>query len=128
MHYLSEADVLRMHEITLERFGGSAGVRDRGGLDSAVHQPMASFDGEDLYPTIFAKAAALGYSIIRNHPFVDGNKRVGLIAMGLFLEVNGYTLVASNEETYAFTLSIATGEVDREEVARWLVEQSELIP
>lgn len=127
MHYLSEADVLRMHELALERFGGSGGVRDRGGLDSAVHQPMASFGGEDLYPTVFAKAAALGYSLIRNHPFVDGNKRVGLMAMGLFLEVNGHTLLATNEEAYAYTLSIATGELNRAEAARWLEEHSEPI-
>ncbi len=128
MQYLSEADVLRMHELALDRFGGSAGVRDTGGLNSAVHQPMGSFGGEDLYPTVFSKAAALGYSLIRNHPFVDGNKRVGLMAMGLFLEVNGHTLLASNEEAYAFTLSIATGELDREQAAHWLEEHSEPIP
>lgn len=68
MRYLSEADVLRMHELTLERFGGSDSVWNRGGLDSVVHQPMPSFVGEDLYPIDFAKAAALGYSPIRNHP------------------------------------------------------------
>lgn len=75
--------MLRMHELALERYGGTTGVRDAGGLDSAVHQPMASFGGEDLYPTVFDNAAALGYSLIRNHPFVDGNKRVGLMALSL---------------------------------------------
>ncbi len=124
MHYRSKADVLRMHELALERYGGGIGVRDAGGLDSAVHQPMASFGGEDLYPSIFSKAAALGYSLIRNHPFIDGNKRVGLMAVGLFLEINGQTLLASNEEAYAFTLSIAIGELDREEAARWLETHS----
>lgn len=81
MRYLTLAEVVRLHQRVIERSGGSDGVRDEGGLDSAVHQPQMTFGGDDLYPTLAAKAAALGFSLIKNHPFVDGNKRIGHLAM-----------------------------------------------
>ena len=90
MHYLTLNQVLDLHERLLERFGGSAGVRDLGGLESALAQPGMTFAGEDLYPTIIEKASALAFSIIQNHPFVDGNKRVGHAAMEVFLILTGY--------------------------------------
>lgn len=119
MRYISEADLLRIHELVINVYGGLSGVRDRGSLRSALAQPLATFAGEDLYPSIFDKASALGFSLIRNHPFLDGNKRTGLTAMGLFLELNGYSLEASNDEAEHFTVQIAKGEAEREEIAAW---------
>src|SRR6266550_2134903 len=98
MRYLSlEEDVL-MHSLLISQSGGSTGLRDRGALESAVAQPEASFGGKELYPNLAAKAAALGYSLIQNHPFVDGNKRVGHGALEVFLLLNGHEIAGSVEE------------------------------
>lgn len=79
-----------------------------------------TFGGEDLYESIFDKAAALGYSLTRNHPFVDGNKRTGLAAMAVFLEINGFRISASNDEAYDVAIGVAEGTVDRSELSNWL--------
>jgi death-on-curing protein len=89
MRYLSFEEVVSLHSLLIVQSGGSTGLRDRGALESAIAQPEASFGGESLYPTIASKAAALGHSLIQNHPFVDGNKRVGHAAMEVFLLLNG---------------------------------------
>lgn len=125
MRYISEADLLRIHELIIKVYGGLSGVRDQGSLRSALAQPLATFGGEDLYPSVFSKASALGFSLISNHPFLDGNKRTGLMAMGLFLELNGYSLTATNEGAEHFTVRIAKGEVEREEIAGWLGKHSQ---
>lgn len=85
MRYLYPKQILYLHQEIMERSEGSAGVRDQGLLESAVYRPQAAFGGEDLYPDLFSKAAVLGHSIIKNHPFVDGNKRTGFEAMRLLL-------------------------------------------
>jgi death-on-curing protein len=108
----------------MDRSGGSAGVHDQGLLESAVYRPQASFGGEDLYPDLFSKAAALGHSIIKNHPFVDGNKRTGFEAMRLILRLNGYDVQASLEAKFNFVLGIAEGKLKEQAIADWLKHRS----
>ena len=120
MRYLTLAEVLELHRRVMEQAGGSAAVRDLGGLISAVAQPRVTFEGHDLHPTAADKAAALCFSIIANHPFVDGNKRAGHAAMETFLVMNGYEVVASIDETEQVILDVASGRLDRERLAAWL--------
>lgn len=118
--YLSVAQVLRLHEKLLAEFGGSRGLRDAGSLDSAVVRPQMTFGGEDLYPDTAGKAAALLHSLVMNHPFIDGNKRVGAMAMELFLLVNSFELAAGDNEIEAVTMAVARGEIEAEALAIWL--------
>ena len=127
MKYLSINQILVTHNEIIEQVGGSKGIRDIGLLESAVARPQATFAGEDLYPDIFSKAAALGHSAILNHPFVDGNKRTGYIAMRLFLNLNGYDLKASIEERYKFVMEIVQKTKDEESIAKWLKNNSQKI-
>jgi death-on-curing protein len=120
IRYLSLEEVLELHRLVLRQSGGLEGVRDLGGLDSAVAQPQMTFDGQDLYPCLPTKAAALGFSLIRNHPFVDGNKRIGHLAMEMFLVLNGHELDAGVDEQERIILGLAAGEVSREEFAGWV--------
>ena len=103
--------VLLLHQLMIAETGGSADVRDLGLLDSALESAYATFDGKELYPTKEEKAARIGYSLISNHAFVDGNKRIGIYVMFTFLEVNGIRLEATNDEVAAVGLSIASGEM-----------------
>src|SRR5690242_19069572 len=98
MRYLTLSEVLEMHRLVLEQSGGAGGVRDQNALESALAQPQMSFGGEELYPTLVEKASALAFSLVMNHPFVDGNKRVGHAAMETFLVLNGYEIHASVDE------------------------------
>lgn len=120
IRYLSLEEVLELHRLVLRQSGGLEGVRDLGGLESAVAQPQMTFDGQDLYPCLPTKAAALGFSLIRNHPFVDGNKRIGHLAMEMFLVLNGHELDAGVDEQERIILGLAAGEVNREEFAGWV--------
>ena len=117
--YLSVEQVLALHQALVGQFGGASGVRDRGGLESAVARPAMTFGGEDLYSDIAAKAAALMHSLVLNHPFVDGNKRVGVATAEFFLERNASTLDASDEELERVTLAVAEGKVAVEALAIW---------
>lgn len=121
--YLTVEQVLFIHMRLIAETGGSPGVRDLALLESAVVQ--ATFCDEDLYPDFFVKAAVLLDSLIRNHPFVDGNKRVGVTAAGLFLRRNGQRLTASNAELEQFTLQAARSELSVEEIAAWLRSHSD---
>ena len=123
-HYLTPQQVLFIHARLISTTGGSYGIRDIGLLASAVARPTATFDGQELYPTLFDKAAALMQSLVLNHPFVDGNKRTGITAAGLFLRQNGKQLQTSNEEMAAFTLRVAEGGLALNEIAGWLREHS----
>ncbi len=118
----SKAQVLRLHEDIVAVSGGSAGLRDEGALDSALAQPFASFGGQDLYPTLIDKAAALGFSLINNHPFIDGNKRIGHAVMVIFLRLNGLDVEAPMDEQERLILSVAAGETDRDGFNAWLRE------
>lgn len=118
--YLSTEQLLWLHRRLLHTFGGGSGLRDHGGLESATARPQATFGGEDLYPDVAAKAAALMHSLVMNHPFVDGNKRVGAMAAELFLAVNGHRLEASDDALLALTLSVSRGELSAEALAIWI--------
>jgi len=122
--YLSVQQLLRLHEIQLRAFGGSAGLRDRGGLEAAAARPQMTFGGDDLYPDLATKAAALMHSLVMNHPFVDGNKRVGAMAAELFLAANGHELEADDEALSDLTFAIACGEVPAEALAVWIRQRS----
>nr|AGC72445.1 death on curing protein, Doc toxin [uncultured bacterium A1Q1_fos_493] len=119
IHYLTAAQVLFIHDRLIAETGGSAGVRDLGLLAAAVARPQATFDGADLYPDLFTKAAAFMASLVNNHPFVDGNKRVGITAVGLFLRRNGYRLTATNAALEAFTMQVAQGKLTVDEMVDW---------
>ena len=120
MRHLSVAEVLTLHRLIMEQAGTVSVVRDLGALESAVAQPRHSFGGDDLYPTLAAKAGALGFSLIKNHPFLDGNKRVGHAAIVAFLRLNGQRLVASVDEAERIILGVASGEISREELVNWI--------
>jgi death-on-curing protein len=124
MNYLTVEQVAFLHARLIEETGGSHGIRDIGLLQSAVARPQATFDGEDLYPDVFSKAAALIHSLINNHPFVDGNKRTGGAAAVLFLRANGLSFEASNAEFEEFALRVARGQLGVPQAARWLREHS----
>jgi death on curing protein len=117
--FLDVEDVLELHATLIVEHGGSDGIRDRGLLESAVAQPMASFGGEFLHQDLFEMAAALLVSLVGNHPFVDGNKRTGLAAMLMFLELNEYSV----DESHALvdiTLAVASGSMSKAQVAQLL--------
>jgi len=117
--YLSAEQVLLIHSRLIDETGGSHGIRDLGLLQSAIARPMATFGGEDLYPDLFQKAAALMESLIKNHPFIDGNKRTAISSTGLFLRINGYVLETSQGEFEDFTLKMATGKISIDDAAEW---------
>jgi len=118
--YITPQQVLAIHDQMIKRFGGSAGVRDLGLVESAVARPQATFDGQDLYESIFDKAAALLQSLLKNHPFVDGNKRTALTSAGMFLKINGYNLVNAHEEEVSFGVEVDNKHLSVEEIASWL--------
>jgi len=120
MRYLTLVEVLELHRMALEQSGGAAGLRDLGGLESAVAQPYMAFSGQELYPTVTEKASALAFSLVMNHPFVDGNKRVGHAAMETFLVLNGYELSAAVEEQEATMLAVAAGTMARAAFTDWV--------
>ena len=120
MRYLDIEQMLRLYERVMRTTGGSVGLRDRSLLESAIAGPRMTFGGEDLYQTLEAKAAALGFSLIKNHPFVDGNKRIALAATDAFLRLNGFRLVGGPDEVEATFLSLAAGEMTRESFTEWV--------
>ena len=120
MRLLSLAEVLYLHEAILAATRGAPGVRDLGGLESAVAQPLASFAGAELYPSLLEKAAALCFSLVANHPFVDGNKRTAHASMEALLMLNGCRIEATVDEHEQLVVGVADGSVSREQVVAWL--------
>jgi death-on-curing protein len=120
MRYLTVGEVMEIYSRVMKQSGGSVGILDLGSLESAVAQPRMTFNGEELYPTIVEKASALGFSLIQNHPFVDGNKRAGHAAMESFLMFNGYEISASVDEQVKIVLGVASGKIDRNAFTDWL--------
>jgi death-on-curing protein len=120
MRYLTLGEVLALQRRILAESGGRPGLRDLGAVASALSQPRVSVGGQDAYPSLIDKAAALGYSLIRNHGFVDGNKRIAHAAMEVFLVMNGMELRASVDDQERFMLALAAGDVSREALAEWL--------
>lgn len=120
MPALTPAQILFLHHRLIVTTGGSHGMRDLGALQAAVARPLATFDGVELYPDLMAKVAALFESLIRNHPFVDGNKRTAVAAAALMLRRNGYRLEADQDDLYDFTMRMATGAAGPGEARQWL--------
>lgn len=120
MRYLTLNEVLDLYRQVMARTGGAEGIHDLNGLDSAIAQPRMTFGGEELYPTIVEKASALGFSLIMNHPFLDGNKRAGHAAMETFLVLNDFEIKASADEQEKIILQVAAGEMKREAFTDWL--------
>ena len=120
MRYLSLPEVLEIHRRVLAQSGGAGGVRDLGAIESALTQPEMTFDGDDLYPTLAAKASAICFSLLMNHPFVDGNKRVGHAAMEIFLVLNGHELCAEVDNAESVILQLAAGRLTREDFVDWV--------
>lgn len=125
MKKLSVEQVLAVHKMMIEKTGGSSGIRDAGLLESALNSPFQTFDGKDVYPSLFHKAAALCRGIISNHPFVDGNKRTGVHAMLIFLEINGAHLRYVQKDLVELGLGAASGKLDSSDVFNWLSEHCE---
>ena len=122
MKRLSKEQVLMLHSQLIESFGGSDGVRDENLLDSALESPFQTFDGEELYPTLQAKAARLGYGLIKNHCMIDGNKRIGAHVMLIFLELNGVEIEYTQKELYTTVLAVADGSLDCDELLKWILK------
>lgn len=118
--FLTLGDVIEIHADQIERYGGDLGVRDRALLESAVAMPMAGFGGQYFHTDIFEMAAAYLFHIVRNHPFVDGNKRAGAVVAIVFLDLNGEDLDCSQDELEEFVLAVARGEKDKPEIAGFL--------
>ena len=118
----SEEKVLLLHKLITEETGGDPNLRDKALLESALESAFATFDGEELYPTKQEKAARLGFSLISNHAFVDGNKRIGMYVMLTFLEVNGIKIRPTVDDVARVGLAIAAGEMKYEELLDWILE------
>jgi death-on-curing protein len=127
MRYLSLGEIVDLHQSLLAQTGGATGIRDLGGLESALAQPRATFGGTDLHLTIVHKAAALAFSLTLNHPFVDGNKRVAHAAMEVFLLLNGRELVGTVDEQEGLMLDLANGQITREQLTAWLEQHTKPI-
>ncbi len=128
MNYLTSEQVLFIHARIIAETGGAHGVRELGLLLSAVARPQAIFDGQELYPDLFSKAGALLESLVGNHAFLDGNKRTAITSAGLFLRINGYRLIASNQELETFTLLCAQRMVSLDQIIQWFKDHAERVP
>lgn len=120
MKVLSKRQILMLHSMVIKQSGGMDGLRDEGLLDSAISTPLQTFGGRELYPTILEKAARLGYGLIHNHPFVDGNKRIGTHAMLVFLDINSISLSYEDDDLISVILSVASGDKDDKALLEWL--------
>ena len=126
--FLEVEQVLALHEIQLRLYGGSAGLRDAGMLESAVEMPRSGFGGEYLHADVFEMAAAYAFHIVMNHPFVDGNKRTGFHAALVFLDLNGYELVLDDGAAYDLVIGVCEGTVTKGQLAEALRDGSEPLP
>jgi death-on-curing protein len=115
--------VINIHEILIDKFGGIHGIRDMQALDAAINRPFATFDKVDLYPTPIEKSAALLESLVTNHPFIDGNKRIGYVMMRLFLLNHKTDISASEDEKYDFVLRIANGNITFDQICKWISDR-----
>ena len=125
MIILSKDQILLMHQALIERFGGIHGIRDEGLLSSALNAPFQSFDSKDLYPTIAEKAVRLGFGLVMNHPFHDGNKRIGALAMMAMLGLNNMEIHTSSDELASVFLRVASGELTNDDLLQWVLSRLE---
>lgn len=126
MQFLTLEQIIRLHERIIKQSGGMIGICNQAGLESALAQPHLSFSGQDLYPTLAEKVAALGFSLINNHPFIDGNKRIGHAAIEVTLLMNGYEIQEDIDIQEIVILSVAASEMSRESFLEWL--QQHIVP
>lgn len=120
MQLLTLEQVLKLHKRVIEQSGGSIGIRDQGALESALAQPYMTYTAQELYPTLIEKVTALGFSLINNHPFVDGNKRIGHAAIEVILLMNGYEIQADVDSQETVILAVASSKMSRESFLEWL--------
>ena len=118
---LSKSQILLIHDQLISETGGSSGLRDEGMVDSALNAPVQTFGGEDVYPSLHKKAARLCFGLVKNHPFVDGNKRIGAHAMLVFLALNGIELQHTQSELSDVILQLAAGEIEATDLLRWIL-------
>jgi death on curing protein len=128
IHFVPDDIVLTIHTDLLQRYGGEAGLRDRNLLESALAQPKMTIGGKYAYKAIFDKAAAYGFHICMNHPFVDGNKRVAFVLMDIFLQKNGWEISANEEEAYSMMMSLASNKLSKVQLSSWLKGHSFKLP
>jgi death-on-curing protein len=124
MNRLTKDEVINMHRLLIKETGGSHGIRDEGLLDSSLSAPFQTFEGEDIYKTVKSKAAKLGYFLVNNHPFVDGNKRTGILATLVFLEINGVEVTSTDNELIKLGLGLADGSVSDKDLLDWIIDHS----
>jgi len=127
VQFIPEEIVLIIHADLLQRYGGSAGLRDRNRLESALAQPKITVGGRYAHKTIFDKAAAYGFHICMNHPFVDGNKRIAFALMDIFLQKNGWEITSEEEEAYSVMMLLASGKLTKAELSSWLKDHTSKI-
>jgi death on curing protein len=128
VHFIPDDLVLTIHADLLQRYGGHPGLRDRNLLESALAQPRITYGGKYVHKTVFDKAAAYGYHVCKNHPFIDGNKRVAFVLMDIFLQKNGWEVVADEEEAYSMMMTLASGKLTKIQLANWLKEHCSKLP
>ena len=121
MMIISKEQIIELHKQLIEETGGSHGLRDEGLLDSAYNAPFQHFDNQELFPTIQQKSARLAFGLINNHPFVDGNKRIGAHVMLILLALNGIELNYTQEELYTIILDIASGAAELNDLTEWIL-------
>ncbi|MGE4266631.1 MAG: type II toxin-antitoxin system death-on-curing family toxin [Deferribacterales bacterium] len=124
--FLTLEIVIKLHDLQIMKFGGDSALRDMNLLDSACAMPAAVFGDEYLHADVFEMAAAYIYHIIKNHPFVDGNKRTGLISSMVFLDINGYVINSDDDELYRVALSVAEGSIEKPDVANFFKKCTEV--
>jgi len=120
---ISTEDIIKIHKLLIDQFGGSHGVRDYNSLNSSINRPFATFDQQELYPEPIEKAAAILESIVTNHPFVDGNKRTGYVIARLLLLKSGFDIEATQEDKYEMVIAVSKGEWKYEQIKNWLTER-----
>ena len=125
MKKLTKEQILLLQQDLIEQTGGTAGLRDEGLLESALFTPFQSFDGNEMFPSLQQKAARLGFGLIQNHPFVDGNKRIGAHAMLVFLALNGVELAYTQQELSGMILDVAAGKQSFEDMVVWIQQHQE---
>jgi death on curing protein len=124
LYYLNWEEVIQIYEDVIQDSGGGYGIRNKAGIESAISAPQQTYFGSELYQTIYEKAAAMGYEIIMQHPFLDGNKRVGHSVIAHFLYMNGYIIDADDDEQESVILDTAAGKISKEEFTNWLKTRS----
>ena len=120
---IEQYQVVRIHKILIDNFGGSHGLRDANVLESALKRPDQTFDGHDLYPSLVEKAAAVFESIVKNHPFIDGNKRIGYVLLRMTLLNADQDIVASEDDKYEFVIQVSEGKLDFDEITNWIQQR-----